>query len=217
MAVAATLIVVITIVVLAGAQLLLPGLATRSLRDRLAKHGEVRYVSISAFPAIELLWHRASSATIRLRSYRNSSEGLSNLLGGISGVGSLDVSVGTLTGGALTLRKVRLIKRGERIRGSAELLYRDLREAVPLLRSVRAVHSADGEVVLRGKASLFGINTTIDATLRAEHGRVVVAPDVPLGSVAAVTVFSAPAFYVEAVKASRIPGGLELSAKGVPR
>ena len=201
---------------LVAAQLLLPGIATRSLHDRLARHGEVLSVSISAFPAIELLWGQASSATVRLRSYRSSGV-LSNSLDQISGVDSLDLSVGTLTSGALTLHDVRLTKRGNRIDAGAQVRDRDLRSALPLMRSVTPVGSADGGVVLRGTVSVFGIDTTVDATVQAQNGEIVVAPNVPFGALASVTVFSDPSFDVRAVHATRIPGGLSLSATGVTR
>jgi len=181
----------VVVVVLAGAQLVLPGLATRTVRDQLARHGEVLSVSISAFPAIELLWHRADSATVRLRTYRSSGV-LAGALGQISGVDSVDLSIGTLTSGALTLHDVRLTKRGSQIRASAEIRDRDLRTAVPLMRSVTPVRSAHGGVVLRGEASLFGITATVDATIQALDGRIVVVPDVPFGALATVTVFSDP-------------------------
>lgn len=205
------------VVVLAVAQLVLPGLAARTLRDRLARHGEVLSVSVSAFPAIELLWHRASSVTVRLRSYRSPSGNLNSSLNGVSGVDSLDVSVGTLAAGALTLHDVRLTKHGNRMRGSAQVRDRDLRAALPVMRSVTPVRATGGGVVLRGTASLFGIDATVDATVQARAGGIVVAPDGPLGALATVTVFSDPAFDVQDVSAARIPGGLSLTATGVTR
>ena len=57
------------VVVLAVAQVALPGIAAGQLRDRLARSGQVLSVSVSAFPAIELLWSDADRVTVRLGRY----------------------------------------------------------------------------------------------------------------------------------------------------
>ena len=53
------------VVVLLGlAQLLLPKLAAQRVRSELARYGVVHSVSVSAFPAVELLWGHAQSANV---------------------------------------------------------------------------------------------------------------------------------------------------------
>src|ERR1700727_2448384 len=52
------------VVALGLAQLLLPKLAAQRVRSELAHYGVVRSISVSAFPAIELLWGHAQSATV---------------------------------------------------------------------------------------------------------------------------------------------------------
>src|SRR5258708_20998546 len=56
-------------VLLAAAQLILPGIAAEQLRDRLAHSGRVVSVDVEAFPAIELLWHQAGRVDVHLASY----------------------------------------------------------------------------------------------------------------------------------------------------
>jgi len=209
-------LVVVAVAVLAAAQLLLPGITARSLRDRLAQNGEVISVRVSAFPAIELLWLDASRVTVRLRSYRSAGV-VANSLDQISGIDRLDVSVGTLKTGALTMHDVTLRKRGDRIVGHARIRDRDLRAALPLIHSVTPVRTAKGGVVLRGRASVLGIGTTVDATLQARHGRIVVVPNVPFSALATVTVFSDSGFDVRSVHVARVSGGLSLTATGVSR
>ena len=48
------------VVVLGLAQLLLPGLAAQRVRSEIGRYGVVHSVSVSAFPAIELLWGDAA-------------------------------------------------------------------------------------------------------------------------------------------------------------
>src|SRR6202167_5595047 len=46
------------------AQVFLPALAAQRVRDRVARYGTVRSVSVSAFPAVELLWGKADSVRV---------------------------------------------------------------------------------------------------------------------------------------------------------
>ena len=83
----------------------------------------------------------------------------------------------------------------------------DLRGAVPVLNSVTPVASSGGQLTLQGTASLFGITATVDATVRAVNGALVITPDVPLGGFATITVFSNPHVDVQSVGASPVAGG----------
>jgi hypothetical protein len=202
---------VAVIAALAVAQLVLPGIAAQRLRAQLARSGQVISVQVSAFPAVELLWHRADSVTIRLRSYRAATgASLGGALAQSGDVGSLTASAGVVRAGLLTLRDATLVKRGGALRASATVAQADLRAAVPLLQSVTPIASGDGTLTLRGTASLLGISASVDATLSIVHGALVVAPDVPFGGLAAVSVFSDPRIAVQSVAASAISGGFEL-------
>ena len=59
-------VVVLVVVLLGVAQLVLPGIAASSIRDRLSRSGKVLDVQVSAFPAIELLWHQADRVVVRM-------------------------------------------------------------------------------------------------------------------------------------------------------
>ena len=69
------------------------------------------------------------------------------------------------------------------------------------------VASADGQLTLRGTATLFGLSATVDATVSAQDGKLVVVPDVPFGGLATITVFSDPRIKVQGVSAAAVPGG----------
>jgi hypothetical protein len=88
----------------------------------------------------------------------------------------------------------------------------DLRTAVPILQSVQPVASGGGQLTLRGTASLFGVSASIDATVRAQDGQLVVTPDVPLGGFATITVFGDPHLEVQGVGAKSAPGGFSVFA-----
>jgi hypothetical protein len=90
----------------------------------------------------------------------------------------------------------------------------DLRRSIPILQSVVPVESSDGRLTLRGTASLFGVSATVDATVSASDGQLVVAPDVPFGGFATVTVFSDPRVEVQSVAATTAPGGFRVTATG---
>jgi hypothetical protein len=204
----------VVIVVLGVGQLVLPGIAAQNLRDRLGHSGEVLKVQVEAFPAIELLWHHADRVVVRMRRYRSSPGHLGSLLAEGRDVGSLDASTAELDAGLLTLRDATLQKRGDELRGGARVSEADLRAALPILDSVQPVASSSGQLTVRGTATLFGVTATVDATVSAQNGQLIVQPDVPLGGLATITVFSNPHVEVRDVGASAAPGGFSVSARG---
>jgi hypothetical protein len=207
----------LVVVLLVVAQLVLPGIATQGLRDRLARSGRVLEVKVSAFPAIELLWHRADSVVVRMASYRASPASLPDTLARTGDVGSLRASAQVFRDGLLTLHDARLVKAGNRLTGSALVAETDLRAAVPFLTSLTPVASSSGRLILRGTATVLGISATVDATVSAQNGKLVVAPDVPFGGLATITVFSDPRVKVQGVSASSAPGGFAVRGTAVLR
>jgi hypothetical protein len=212
--IAALAVAGVIVLLLVAAQLLLPGIAARRLRDHLARSGQVIAVYVSAFPAITLLWHHADKVVIRMGRYRSDPGHLGSLLGQAADVGSLDASATEVDSGLLTLRDATLRKRGSRLTGTARVTESDLRRALPILQSVAPVASGNGQLTLRGTATLLGVSATIDATVRALSGQLVVTPDVPFGALATVTVFSNPHLYVEGVSAAPASGGFVVTVVG---
>jgi hypothetical protein len=194
-------------------QLFLPGFAADQLRDRLSKNGKVREVSISAFPAIELLWHDADKVIVHMASYRSSTAKLSTLLDEAAGVGTIHASATVLTAGLLTVHNATLDKRGSELTGAGSVTQSDLRAAIPFLDSVQPIASGNGQLVVRGTATLFGVSAAVDATVAVSNGRLVVAPDVPFGGLATITLFSDPHVRIQGVAATPTPGGFTISAR----
>jgi LmeA-like phospholipid-binding len=200
------------VVLLVIAQLVLPGIAANRLKDRLKKSGDVIEVKVSAFPAIKLLWHHADSVRIRVGTYRSAPSGIGSLLAQAGDVGSIDASATQLTSGLLTVHDAMLRKRGDELTATARVDEADLVRAVPILESVQPVASGNGQLVLRGTASLFGVSATVDATVAASAGKLIVQPDVPFGGLATITVFSNPHVSVDGLSAVPAPGGFTVTA-----
>lgn len=200
----------LVLVVLVVAQLVLPGIAASRLRSQLSKSGTVLSVKVSAFPAITLLWGQADTVVVRLSRYSAGASQIGDKLGSAASVGTLDVSAQVLDSGALTLRDATLHKRGNELSGSAVVMESDLRAAVPFLQNVQPVASSGGQLILRGTASLLGLTATVDAVVAAQDGALVVAPDVPFGGLATITLLNDPHVRVQSVSAADVPGGFRL-------
>jgi hypothetical protein len=203
--------------VLVVAQLVLPGIAARRLRAQLARSGQVLSVQVHAFPAIELLWHEADRVVVRLGRYRPATGNLPSTLDQSTSVGTLDASAREIDFGLLTLHDATLTKRGDRLHGTATVSEADLRSALPILRSVTPVTSSGGHLTLQGTASLFGVTATVDATVSAQTGNLVVAPDIPFGGLATITLFSARHVKVQSVSAAPAAGGFSVQATATIR
>jgi hypothetical protein len=204
----------VIIVLLGVAQIVLPGIATDQLRDRLAKHGQVLHVEVHAFPAIELLWHQADKVVIRMASYRSSASNLGDTLADTGNVDTLDASASEVDLGLLKLRDASLRKRGNELVGAANVTENDLRTSAPFLDNVQPVASANGQLVLRGTATLLGVTATVDATVAAQDGRLIVVPNVPFGALATVTLFDNPHVSVQGVSARSTTDGFAVTATG---
>ena len=208
--------VVLVLVLLVVAQLVLPGIAAQNIRDRLAGSGKVLSVEVSAFPAVELLWHHADTVTVRMASYRSSNAHLSSLLAQSSDAGTLDASAAVLSDGLLTLHDATLHKAGNALSGSARIAESDLTHAIPLIQSVRPLASNGGTLTLQGTANLPFVGAiTVPFVVQAQHGALFAAPDIPLvGGLTTIRLFADPHLYVDTLSATSVAGGFRVSATG---
>jgi hypothetical protein len=207
-------VVLLVIVVLGVAQLVLPGIAAQRIRSQLGRYGQVQSVSVSAFPAIELLWHHADSVSVRLDSFQSGGAGLTRRLDQLSDVGTLHAEVTRVTLGRLTVRDARLVKHGGSLVATARVTDADLRGVLPILQTVTPVASPSGQLTLRGTANVLGAPLSVDFSVRVSGGAIVVAPDVPFGGAVTVTAFSDPAVRVTSVSAAAVSGGFTVRATG---
>ena len=213
-------------------QLALPAIATRHLGGKLAAHGDVKLVQISAFPAIELLWGDADSVLVRMGSYSVApTSGAAGAAGGgapattptrrigtflasTAATGRLDASAGTVRAGRLVIEDASLTKRGDRLSASGLITEQALRAALPPAFTLAPVSAANSQLVFRGGVRILGQELSVQARLRARGGALVVQPNV-LGvfpSFLSLTVFRDPRVDVLTVTARRTGGGWRVGA-----
>jgi hypothetical protein len=202
------------VIVLVGGQLLAPAIATSVLRSRLGKHGTVISAQLSAFPWFQLLWQHADSVTARMADLNTQPSDVDQLLQQAEGIGKLDISVGVVHTGLLTLRDVSFTKHGDEMVGVARLELKDLRDALPIVRSLTPVRDTSGQLVLRGTATVLGVSAAVDVVVAARDGKLVVAPTGLLGAFATVTLYDDPQIHVQSVSASTVPGGVRFVVHG---
>jgi hypothetical protein len=214
----------VLVVLLVLAQLLLPVLAARRVRDRVARYGIVRSAHVSAFPALELLWGRADSVSVSAGALAASPSQIASLLGEAHGVNRMTVTaamaslrVPALPRG-LTVSDVRMDKHGSAIQASATLTQRQLDEALPGGFHVEPVASGGGQVEARASGGFFGLQASLGVLVRPLEGRLVAEPHgLPLAGLATVTLFSDPHLSVYSVglrvlRSQPLTYGLSLSA-----
>ena len=194
---------VLVLVILGVGQLVLPGIAARHLRSQLARDGQVLSVSVSAFPAIELLWHQADRVVIRMGRYAPPSGSLGATLAQTAEAGTVSATAQQFHYGLLTLHDATLAKQGDTLSGSALVSESDLRNSLPILSSVTPVASSGGRLTFQGTA--FGISA--DATVAVSNGNLTVVPDVPFGALATITLFSDPHVAIRQIAATAATGG----------
>lgn len=204
----AAALVGLILVLLVAAQLFLPSVAARRLRDELSAHGRVTSVSVHAFPAVKLLWNRADSVTVRMSELHGDVRLSGNLLARAHETGKLDVRIATATVGPLAAHDVHVHEQDGRVETRASVSETELRAALPPGLDVQPVASGDGQLLLRASANLFGIGLSADALLLAQDGNLVIQPvGLPFASLARLTVFADPRIAVQGVGASAYPGG----------
>jgi hypothetical protein len=208
---AGALVVIAALLILAEA--VLPGLAGDRVRDDVGRDGEVRRVSVRAFPAFQLLWRSADEVTVELGRYRATTSRLADSLAGARRVDRLEVTADRVQIGRLPMRGARLVKDGDGLRGEATIRRSALSEVAPRGFGVKPF-ARDGRLGFEGSAGVGGRRLSARGRVVARDGRVLVEPDAPLGGLAAVTVFNADRVAVERVTARVGRGGLVVSARG---
>jgi hypothetical protein len=200
----------VLVVALGASQWLLPRAAERQVRDELKSSGRVESVSVSAFPALKLLFGRADRVDVRMGETTAGTGKLADLLASTHRTGVLRATATSMNLGPLVLRDLRLRKDGARLSGEAAVTRADLADALPAPVGLRPVAAGGGELVLEADAGPIAVR----ARLSARDGALVIAPDGLLGGFASLTVFSDPRIRVSAVGARSRADGFTLTASG---
>jgi hypothetical protein len=184
------------------AQVLLPRIAASRISSRVGRYGKVRSVSVSAWPALELLWDHADSVRVSASSLALSPSQLGSLLWEARGVDSLQVSADSVRLGTLTVSDASLSKRGNALNAEAVVSEADIKAALPPGFGVRLLRSAGGEVEVQASGGLFGVGASVNAVAGASEGKLVAHPLGFLIEGLRLTLFADPHVYVEGVGAS---------------
>jgi hypothetical protein len=199
-------------------QVLLPRLAVERVRDRLKPYGVLRSVSVSAWPALELLWGKADTVNVTARSLTLSGAQAMKLVWEGRGVresvlrvSSLKLQAPGLPSGMVLHDSISL-KRGERLSMQATLKQSDLIRAFPAGFRVQPLPSAPGALKVRASGALFGVQASVDAVVAPREGRLIAQPlNIPFGAFVQLTLFSDPHVYLDSISATPQSGGAQAS------
>jgi hypothetical protein len=202
------------VVVLGLAQLLLPRLAAQRVRSQIGRYGVVRSASVSAFPAIELLWGDAQSITVSAANLDMTPAQANELLWKSRGVQRVDVHAESMRVGSFTLRDAGWRKRGDQLTMGGQLTEADLRSSLPGSTGFTLLGRSSDGVSMRVSGSLFGLTASVDVQLSAVEGKLVAQPEgIPFAGFVKVTLLSAPHMYVQSFGLAEAPSaGAEASA-----
>ena len=144
------------IVLLIASQPLLPRLAAAHIRSSLQDARGVS-VSVSALPALELIFGHADTITIHAREMRIAERGtVTSLLDRAAGVHRLDVSVDLMYVAGLALEHVSLTKMGSAVSATATVTREAIAEVLPASITLRGTQESARVLRVDIAASLFG-------------------------------------------------------------
>jgi hypothetical protein len=193
------------VAVLGLTQLLLPGLIAQRMRDELGRYGVVKSATVSAFPAIELLWGHAQSASVSAGNLDMGFSQAGELLWKARQIKRIDMIAESMRLGSITMHGVRTEKRGTAlyIQGSAGPA--DFSGAAPGGMEVQSLESVPGGVEARASGTLFGVRTSADALLSVQEGELVAQPQgVSFAGFVKLTIFSAPHMVMQSFNVVRL-------------
>jgi hypothetical protein len=203
---------------LVAAQLILPRIAANRISSRIGRYGKVEHVSVSAWPAVKLLWGDADSARVSAGALALSPSQASALLWESRGVSSMDLSAASVKLGPLQLEGVSLRKRGEQLSGEGSTTAAQAAAALPAGVTATLIESREGAVEVNAGGALFGISASVRARAEAREGRLVAHPVGFLIEGFQLTLFADPHVHIESVGArvsSREPLTYALSAEAL--
>jgi hypothetical protein len=192
--------------VLVLAQLLLPGIAANRISTRLSRYGKVESVSVNAFPALKLLWHKADSVTVRATTMKLTPAQTASLLWEARGLNDIDLNASSVSEGPLRLSDVSVRKRGKSLAAQAQMTATGANSARSEGFGLELLGSEGGQVKVRASGGLFGVGGSVDAVVLASDGKLVAHPVGFLLDALTLTLFSEPHVYVAGVGVRAVNG-----------
>lgn len=194
------------LLVLVLAQLFLPRIAASTISSRVKKYGAVQSVSVTAWPAVKLLWGSADSVSVRAGRLKMTPAQTAKLLWEARDVSELDMTASSAQEGPLQLSDVSFRKRGSALSAQALTSEAAVKAALPEGFGVQLLGSEGGAVRVRASGGLFGVGASVDAVAGASEGKLVVHPVGLLIEGLQLTLFADPHVYVRGVAAIAVPG-----------
>lgn len=216
----ALLVAGVIVALLVVAQLVLPPLAAHQISSDLKRDGTQVQVDVAAFPAIELLWHRADRVTVSVAEYRagrpRSGRSLADELRSTKAADDLDVHIRVLNDRLLRMHDVRLRKHGDVLVAEVRLRRSDVDAALPARLHVTGHAGVGSQISVAGVTSAFGRRLAARARILVDsRGRIVLKPEgFPLAALVTVPLFADDHVAVDAISARRSPGGFAVTARG---
>ncbi len=192
---------------LALAQLLLPAIAARRIRSRVSRYGTVRSVSVSAWPAVKLLWGSADSVTVRAENLHLTTKQTAKVLSESGGAGDVTLTAEHVQVGVARVSSAMFEKKGDSLSAAATVTEAEVKQALPEGVQVQLLESANGTVRVQASGALFGVPASVQAIAEASEGALIVHPVGLLIEALRLTLFAEPNVYVEDVGASEEGGG----------
>jgi LmeA-like phospholipid-binding len=208
----AAIVIAASVLVLALMQVFLPRIAASTIGSKLRRYGHIESVSVSAWPALELLWGSADSVNVKARDLALSTGQAAKLLWEGRGASRVDMTASSVRLGPLRVTDVALRKRGDALSARSRASAADVRAALPGGMGVTLVRSESGQVEVRATGGLFGVGASVDAVAGAQEGSLVVRPVGLLFAGLQLTLFADPHVHVQGVDAEALAGTSESPA-----
>jgi hypothetical protein len=216
----AAVIAGVVLAVLVVAQLALPRIAERRLKSDLERHGTGVDVSVSAFPAVKLLWHKADDVNVTVADYEpgppRSGRSLADDLASTKDSRKLDVHIALLRDRRLRIHDITLRKDGDNLVGQVRLRRGEVNDALPPQLHLRGSGGQGGAISVSGRTSVFGHSVNARARILVDdRGRIVLKPSgFPLAGLVTVPLFADDRIAVDAIEVQPATGGFAVTARG---
>jgi hypothetical protein len=195
------------VLLLVLAQVFLPLIAASRISSRVGKYGRVKSVSVTAWPAVKLLWGSVDSVNVQATSLTLTPAETAKLIWEARDVSEMHITAPLAKEGPLQLRDVSFHKHGNALSATALTSEADVKAALPEGFGVQLLSSEAGKVQVRASGGLFGVDASVDAVAEPSNGKLVVHPAGLLLEGIQLTLFADPHVYVEGVGAIAVADG----------
>lgn len=206
----------VTVVLLVGlAELVLPGLAERRVREELEGFARVSEVRVDSTPAVKLLFGEVDSLTARLEGAESTQGAVADLIARTEKIDRLRIDADNAEITGVELTGVRLVKDGPAMRVAATLSRSELESVLPAGAEVGSISSEGGALLVDGSFDVLGFRLSGPARVEPTGGAIVLRSEEGiLAGLAQLTLFQDARVQVTALEAQDGGDRLRLGARG---